>query len=358
MASVQKASVFDGVAVPGPYCTALSEADSAIEEGMGLAFMALRDLRMALSAPFDVVGLKKRSEEIGAASLALSAALDGMTNRVADEASTQPSADALLNLTEWCRNSALPGGLTKSLLDLAKALPRKSSSPSTRLAKIMQARDEISQRLEHARISFSISADAPPAVQSLALKIIAGQLDRVADSLDELMQASNEACLALSKIVEDQTTSLAQVLMLQASDQRSGDTNLTSLPDALTSFGVFLDSILEGCAEGDDAQRGTLASARQRMVGSLSDLIGPLHKRLHSASESTGRYAKALAGLQLVADDIRRIAEEVSSDPHDGRATIDAENETLQSLWGLYTMDAERDVHRRIVGEQPSSARR
>ena len=335
---------------PEETISALSDAADAIEECVGRAFVVLRDLRGSFAAPFDTSWLPNKIAELRAAAGNMAEALRAYgTLSGADSASKIALEDLARSLQALSQDHELEPALAA----IIKPLMMKSSAPLSRLAGTTQLRDEADQRLAHIQTGLARLHEVGTDIRLVISCVLGEQTNGVAKSINDLRQTVASACASLSALVEVQQSSLAAL----PSATHCGFSTLQAAaadfdaPVEWTTMRAMAKALREQEADpATQAARTQLDTAAERVARLLLEIEAPFAERLEGAFNRIEDLIRITDGLEPIANELVWIAEQIV--PPNKSPDLPADTDGLQdgpeitALWDLYTMDAEREIHR------------
>lgn len=242
------------------------------------------------------------------------------------------------------------GGERSNLSEMVKAVRGRCSAPLSRLVSLTQIADEISQRVCHIRDALGLAADQELAWQMAAEQIIRAQIVGVGESIEDTLITSTEACAK----IRDSVAKVAEASRSISADL--SDTGISaksravlqSLFDQLQDIETNLP--WETVDVPDSDQVGSWASALRGEIVEVMPSVA-----MSAENDGAGKIA---GDLVIVCDELQEEMTALRASIKDftdvplsvpGGAKIDFEQVDLGAISDMYTMNDERDIHRKAV---------
>lgn len=248
--------------------------------------------------------------------------------------------------------------------DPRAALRRRASIHLTRLVAIVQARDSIDQRMQHITDGLAIGFDAAQREQGVVLCIVKAQLQSVGDTLVQLADDGAGATGQLSTLFQaiappntGQDIATAQQFCRVFSDAKS---NLDAfreiveiLPAAMPEYKALQAATAEVSQSIHDhleQEWGLVKQAQADLFQMAGSGASADRDPFSLAAESAGAMERCFHELGGLHGKVNAVAERLDVEHKDPQSQP-ALAKAAQTILNMYTMDEEREVHRKALSQ-------
>lgn len=247
--------------------------------------------------------------------------------------------------------------ITEACSAEARTLQRRISAPVGKLMPIMQLRDSMDQRCSHIVEGAELAITSEQGSAELVEICLGAQLSDMAEALRDGGAAIDSAAANILELATKARTELTLMI-----GRMVLPSTVQALDRALEHRGAWANMVMlvEPAATFDSFLGTTWPDATIPMVRTWVDKWAEQCPQVSNVAEQIDMMTAVIAAvntLQAEADALARsalqvdaLADSLQSESAAGDSPTMPDDPVLTALWNFYTVDAERDVHRSLVG--------